>query len=179
MRRGKYQAPRRKLPVTFWIILLVAVIGTSIGGTRAYLSHSAGSVTTTFVQNADPKITVNTNYSITVEANYDVYLRAAVVPSWKNGNNIIAALPSSFTIQAGQDWFLHSDGFYYYVKPIKTGETSSICTVSGENPSNYTLSVDIAVQAIQAVGTIDNGDTKAVVAAWGVDPRTLEKKETN
>ena len=171
MRRGKYQAPRRKLPVTLWIILLVAVIGTSIGGTRAYLSHSAGPVTNTFVQNEDPAITVNDDYTITVEANYNVYLRAAVVANWKQEDgSILAAVPQLGTDYSVSDEWELINGFYYYKKVVTSSDPiSAIITVM---PDKETLQVDVAVQAIQAVGTTDStnpiGAIDAVEHAWRV-----------
>ena len=177
MRRGKYQAPRRKFSPALWIVLILAVLSMSFGGARAYLSHSGGQVTNAFATDDKPVISVDSAYKVTVTANYAVYLRAAVVPNWKSttNNNLLAAIPAKGTdYTIGSDWFFH-DGFYYYTQLVTKTQptTTAIVTSITGTKEGYTLTMDVAVQAIQAIGTTDSGDTKAVVAAWGVDPSTL------
>ena len=154
------------------IVLLMA--GLSTGGAVAYLAKSADPVTNTFEIAKNPTLTVNEDNSVTVGAfGYAVYVRAAVVPNWKNGNNVIATT-SAFTVNLAVDsnWFLHEDGFYYYKLPVQSGGTTTQIfeSVTADPTTNYTLTVDVAVQAIQALGTTDVGDETAVLNAWKVQP---------
>ena len=176
MSRGKYQNKRKPFPILPVVLIALLVVALTSGGAVAYLAKSADPVTNTFKMAPDPTLTVNADNSVTVgNIGYAVYLRAAVVPNWKNGNNVIAVSPDKFTVTKGTDWFHHSDGFYYYTKPISNGTTSPICTVTGDNPGNYTLSVDIAVQAIQALGTTDRTpEISAVLDAWGIPIQSID-----
>ena len=177
MRRGKYQKAYRRISPATWIILILALLSLSFGGVRAYLSISGGSVTNTFDTDNNPVISVLDDYTVTVTADYAVYLRAAVVPNWKSttNNNLLAAIPAKGTdYTVGKDWVFHN-GFYYYTQPVTKAQptTTAIVTSIANTKEGYTLTMDVAVQAIQAIGTTDTGDMKAVLNAWGVDPSTL------
>ena len=177
MRRGKYLKKCRRTSPAAWIILVLVLLSLSFGGARAYLSISGDSVTNSFVIDNNPGISVGSDYRVTVTAEYAVYLRAAVVPSWKSNstNNILAAIPSERTdYTVGNDW-VYSGGYYYYTQAVTKNQptTTPIVTSSTGTREGYTLTMDVAVQAIQAIGTTDDGNIKAVVDAWGVDPSTL------
>ena len=72
----------------------------------------------------------------------------------------------------GSGWFKHTDGFYYYTKPISAGLTSPVITQVESNAEFAgSLGIDIAVQVIQALGTTDGQyEQTAVFDAWGVQP---------
>ena len=183
MSRGKYQNKRKPFPILPVVLIALLVVALTSGGAVAYLARSGNDpVTNSFVKTPNPSITVdNDDYSVTVNTGnadhqYAVYLRAAVVPNWKNGNNVIAVSPDKFTVTKGTDWFLHSDGFYYYTKPISNGTTSPIYTAieTTSNPGGM-LEVDIAVQAIQALGTTDETpEILAVLDAWGIPIQSID-----
>lgn len=165
----------------FWTVLLLALLCSSVGGVWAYLLHSDDKVTNTFTVDSDPVISISTNHQVTVSNTaYPVYLRAAVVVNWKNGtDNVLATVPTGYTLTAGDGWVLHDDGFYYYNKAVVNNEsTSAVITLTppADEQTGYTLVADVAVQAIQALGTTDEGDTPAVTDAWGigVNPTTKE-----
>ena len=175
MRHGKFETPRRQFSPTVWIVLLLAVTAMSLGGVGAYLLHSTEQpVTNTFVTEAIPQISVSDDYKVTVSnTNYPVYLRAAVVVNWKstNGKTVLATMPVEGTdYTVNKDWELKDGNFYYYNRSV-TNETikAPIVTVNGTK-TNYELVVDVAVQAVQAVGTVDGGTTLAVEDAWGLTP---------
>lgn len=177
MRRGKYQKTYRRNSPATWIILVVVLLSLSFGGARAYLSISGGSVTNSFDKDVNPVISVDNEYKVTVAADYAVYLRAAVVPNWKSNstNNILADVPVKDTdYTVGSDW-VYNGGYYYYTQPVTQAQptTTAIVTKISNTKEGYTLIMNVAVQSIQAIGTTDNGDIKAVVNAWGVDPSTL------
>lgn len=67
----------------------------------------------------------------------------------------------------------NKDGFYYYTKPVDSGESTAIlinsCTLSeyADPPAGYTLSVEIITQTVQAVGWTDDNTSQAYQDAWG------------
>ena len=169
MCHGKYQ--KRTISPVIWIVLILAVLGMSFGGARAYLSHTGGEVENSFTTEVHPTITVSDDYKVTVSnTNYAVYLRAAVVVNWDNNNTdtVLAAKSGEYTLTSGDGWVLHGD-FYYYNQAVTDGTIGTpVITASGAK-DGYTLKVDVAVQAIQAVGQTD-GDSPvdAVFDAWGI-----------
>ena len=169
MRHGKYQ--KRTISPVVWIVLILAVLGMSFSGARAYLSHSGGTVTNSFTTEVHPTISVDEYYKVTVSnTEYAVYLRAAVVVNWDNdaSSTVLPAKSGEYTLAPGPGWVLHGD-FYYYNQAVTNGTIDApVVTVSGAK-SGYTLKVDVAVQAIQAVGQTD-GDSPvdAVFDAWGI-----------
>lgn len=179
MRHGKFQAPRRRISPAIWVVLILAVLGISIGGVRAYLSQSAeDAVTNSFSTSSAPAIVFDNNsYEVEVTADYAVYLRAAIVVNWKSGSGkLLAVQPEGYSLTLGNNWVKHTDGFYYYRKAVTEGDEIPpvIQTVAppGEDSQyykeGYTLATNVAVQAIQALGTTDTGNTPAVTAAWDI-----------
>ena len=177
MHHGKFETPRRQFSPTVWIVLLLAVTAMSLGGVGAYLLHSTEKpVTNTFVTEAIPQISVSDDYKVTVSnTNYPVYLRAAVVVNWKstNGKTVLATMPvegTDYTVNTDNTGWKQVGNFYYYETPVSNGTIEApIVTVNGTK-TNYELVADVAVQAIQAVGTVDGGTTPAVENAWGLTP---------
>ena len=171
MRHGKFQAPRRKTSFALWLVLILAVLSMSFGGVRAYLSYSAGEVNNLFTADMNPTVTVGKDYKVKVTADYAVYLRAAVVVNWDNSNTdtILAARSGEYTLTPGTGWIRHGD-FYYYKQPVTKDNptTTPVVSVNGSTKVGYTLVANVAVQAIQALGTTDTGNIPAVTAAWGI-----------
>ena len=171
MRHGKYQ--KRTISPAIWIVLILAVLGMSFGGARAYLSHAGGEVENSFTTEVHPTITVSDDYKVTVSnTNYAVYLRAAVVVNWKSEGtgNLLAALPAAGTdYTVGSDW-VKQGGFYYYKQAVTNGEINSpVVSLTASTKDGYTLIADVAVQAIQAVGQTDSDSpVDAVFDAWGI-----------
>ena len=192
MRRGKYQA-KRKPPVFGWVLIGIALISMTIGSVAAYLSIQRSAQNTLLTGEAvQPNIveTMNDNVKSNVSVNvgnpgYAVYVRAAVVVTWKDNNgNVLAQTPdknTEYTITMGDGWF-YDGGFWY----CRTMVFSSDGTTDGISPvliktckplvskGNYHLSVEIITQTIQALGTTDNGDRPAVTDTWGISVSTAE-----
>jgi len=158
-----------------WLILILLLLGSTVGGVSAYLSASSNDLKNEFQVDEPPKITVTGN-SITVEdPGYAVYLRAAVMVNWKNtsNGNLLAEVPTEgtdYNLSLGTNWFLHTDGFYYYKGVINNGisETIPITLTTISSKDGYALTIQIAAQTVQAVGTTDTGDKDAVEDAWGI-----------
>ena len=204
MGHGKYQKPRR-VPVISWVLAILMVLGLVSGGVVAYLSTSTYPVTNTFMADAptDPEIVetwdeavkeVKENVRVNVgDPGYAVYVRAAVVVTWKDaGGNVLAQAPvpeQDYTIVRNTDDWFEYGGFYYhkamvYNTPDTTdahdGTTAVLinsCTPK-VSKGDYTLSVEIIAQTIQALGTTDEAvdgegnpipTVPAVTNAWGVE----------
>ena len=188
---GKYRRKKRTMPLASWLLVLMAVLSLSTGAVVAYLAASTGAVTNSFnaAQSKDPIIVESmspdklTKSNVAVQPNnpgYAVYVRAAVLVNWKNGDgNVLAKAPvpgTDYSLDPGDSrWFEHG-GFYYYAEMVKdeagddiTANLIDSITVLKPAPvSGYTLNVEIITQTIQALGTTDVDDTPAVTAAWGI-----------
>lgn len=167
-----------------WLILILLLLGASVGGAAAYLSASRGPLVNTLVVDEHPTITVNDDTITVQDPGYAVYLRAAVMVNWKNtsNGNLLAEVPTEgtdYNLSLGTNWFLHTDGFYYYKDKMFDGENDANMPLPAFtlNPittkTGYELTMKIAAQTVQAVGTTDTGDKDAVEDAWGVTPQQI------
>ena len=183
---GKYRRKRR-IPLISWLLILTAILCLTVGGVVAYLSTYTDGVTNAFVADTptDPAVledefTGNSKTNVKVDVGnpgYAVYVRAAVVVTWKDAENgnVLGKTPvagTDYSIEYNQDaWFKHED-FWYHKAPVTANQTSVLiesCTpVKANTPEGYGLNVEIIAQTIQAVGTTDEDNTPAVEAAWGI-----------
>ena len=177
MRRKKSNMSKRAIVL---LLSLVLVVSTVIGTTMTYRVSSPDPVVNTFTPaRVDSKVVedittnVKKNVSIQNTGDADAYIRAAVVVTWRNGNNVLPAASDSYNIsynisETKADWIAGSDGFYYYTKPGPaqdyTGELFTDCKPKeGKAPAEgYELCVEILSEAIQAE------PADAVRGAWGV-----------
>lgn len=174
---------RRLLPVLLAVTFVIAV---TVATVYAYLSAQTDTVTNTFSADEDPSLTISENFDKQTksdvfvqvgETGYTVYVRAAIVVTWKDDNgNVLATKPvagTDYTIVLNEsDWF-EEDGFYYHKEPVPSGGSTkelidSCAPISGKTPEGYGLNVEIIAQTIQAKGTTDDDGTSAVTDAWGV-----------
>lgn len=175
MARGKYEASRKRRSPFFGILLVLAIIGATIGGVTAYLSLSSGQVTNQFDDASHPVVAVNHDNSITVQdMGYAVYLRAMVVVNWKNtSGGILAEMPvenTDYFLSLGDRWKI-IDGFYYYTSKIQENTTTEpvVTIASKTEKEGYQLEVTVVAQTVQAIGQTDaNPPVDAVEDAWGV-----------
>ena len=179
MSRGKYQKKGKPLLAVAITLTAVLVLVCSFSGVIAYLSRSSDDTVNGFesAQPPIPQVVQQNGYSCVDvgDPGYAVYVRAAVVPNWKLDGDVILATPNDFVITPGADWVEHTDGFFYYTKPISSGCTTPIYTgVTSNSKPGGAIDVDVAVQVIQALGTTDGSDPiTAVLDAWGVQPENL------
>jgi len=188
--KGKYLAPQKKrpLPLGAAALILLAVLSLSIGSVVAYLSTHTGAVKNTFLKDEPTNPSVletfdpdgeKTDVKVSVgDPGYAVYVRAAVVVTWKDADgNVLGTAPAAgtdYTLDINPDaWVLGSDGFYYHKAPVNTaGETAVLITrcapLDGKTPQGYGLNVEIVTQTVQALGTTDEGGKTPVEDAWGV-----------
>ena len=187
---------RRKLPFLSWLLILTAAAALLTGTVTAYLSYATDPVTNTFraAQAVDPTVNETfdnkekTNVSVNVgNTSYSVYVRAAVVVTWKNAEdgNVLGKVPVEGTDYEisfnGEDWFL-KDGFWYHREAVNSQVNTSVLIKNCKKkegasvPTGYNLNVEILAQTIQALGWTDGDDSvtptvpsiPAVTDAWKV-----------
>lgn len=163
------------------VISLISIM--SVGPTYAYLKMDSAPTVNSFsaAQSVDPAIAETFNrtskndvYVRVGDTGYSVYVRAAVVVTWKDADgNVLGTQPregTDYTIDIGDHWALDS-GYYYYDQAVNSGASTEnlieSCTVLLPAPEDgYSLSVDILTQTIQSAGETDGG-VSAVQDAWG------------
>lgn len=155
-------------------LLLTCIVGTTV----AYLIDTADQITNTFTP-AEVSCVVNESFennvktNVTVENpngtnNIPVYIRAAIVVTWKDRKegNIYGAMPVEgedhdykITLNLGNgptQWTKGTDGFYYYNSIVPVGGSTAAliaeCTPVAKAPIGYGLNVEIVASAIQADG---------------------------
>lgn len=184
MHHGKYEAkylqPKRKrrnnkTGTLFLSLLLVVTL--AISGTLAYLvtksdpvenkftpSHVACQVT----ENFDG--TTKSNVNVTNTGDTDAYIRVKLVSYRVNaqGQHIggTAAVPS-FT--PGENWKLHTDGYYYYTLPVAPGEEPKADLIGSIDLTGSYDDADGGKQVIEVMAeAIQSGPADAVGKSWGV-----------
>lgn len=191
--------PRKRSISRLSVVLLwIALAGMTVGSAVAYLSHSGGSVENKLkvAEPTNPLIqeemngTLKSDVMVNVGSpGYAVYVRAAVVVTWKDASgNVLSETPvegekNDYTIQMNKvDWF-ESGGFWYCRTMVPSGESSPVLIVSCsqvKEKGEYSLSVDIITQTVQALGTTDKNDDPAISEipavqdAWGIKVSTEE-----
>ena len=158
------------------ILSLCLIFALAVGTTLAYLKANTSPVTNTFTA-ATSEIKIDENVengeksSIQVEniGTATSYVRVKLVMNWVDGNGKVVSgnnLPK-VTRKEGSDWFLGTDGIYYYTKPVApTGQTSNLLDgnpITQPNaPEGCHLEVTVLAESIQAA------PSKAVTDSWGV-----------
>lgn len=196
MYHGKYEARHlqrrrkrrsKKTGMLFLSLLLVATM--MVGGTLAYLftnsvpvvntfnpSHVSCSVTEEF------NGTTKSNVNVTNTGDIDAFIRVKLVTYRVNDEEQhIGGTAEIPDFKPGAGWVKNGD-YYYYTKPVapdEQPETSLIDSITltgsyddADDADGGKQVIEVMAEAIQANGVADDG-TKAVVEAWGVDPKEL------
>lgn len=160
----------------------------SVGPSYAYLKMEGSPAANTFsaAQSVDPAIdetfsgSTKSDVAVNVGAtDYSVYVRAAIVVTWKDASgNVLAVAPVlgtdySMALDVGNEnskWTHDADGFYYYSDAVASEDSTDPLIISSTAltpapESGYFLSVEVLAQTIQAKGTAANGDN-AAKNAW-------------
>ena len=179
---------KRKTPARRSIAVLILFLLLSVSVTIsviAYYVKNTGTVTNTFspadavdptvIEEFDKQIKKNVKISVG-NTDYPVYVRAAIVITWIDAEgNTVFGYDGGYTLDLNLNspngWTKRSDGYYYFQKPVKSnGETDILinrCEPNGD-AGEYTLSVEIIAQTVQAVGSTDTGEIPAYQDAWGI-----------
>ena len=156
--------------------LAVVILTAAVGGTMAWLSTQTRDLTNTFVP-AKVTCAVNENFTeggtekkdvrIQNTGTTDAYIRAMIVANWCTADSkVVKTASPTYVGLPGSDWVKHSDGFYYYTKPVAPDQTTSMLFTKCEQgtvPEGADhLEVNIICQAVQST------PANAVTEAWGV-----------
>ena len=177
------------------IIALSITAAIGIGSTIAYLVARTPPVDNTFTpvavscqihENFDTANNVKRDVTVENTGDISAYIRVAIVVNWVSdsgtvyGGGPVAGTDYSISINDA-DWFICTDGFYYYKMPVDAGNhttvlINSIAPVEGTEPEGYSLSVNIVASAIQSE------PSAAVESAWRHvnvnDDGTISQKPT-
>lgn len=161
------------------LVILVLVLALAVGGVYSYMfartEDAANELTPATVScTVDETFKDNKKSSITVQntGKVDAYLRVRLVTYWVNDAEEIVAKPSAgLTVNVADGWLAGTDNTYYYRRPVKPGETTDnllkdVITLVSED--GYKQVIEVFAEAIQALGTTDEGNVPAVEDAWGV-----------
>ena len=186
---GKYLRRKKRSfkPVLVLASVAILVLGATFG-TLAYLNAESSQVKNTFTPSRVTSEVLETadggtKKDVKVQNTGDTkaYIRASFVITWQKevamettnqvANEIYYKQPvatEDYNINLNNtDWFVGSDGFYYYKNPVEGGGVTtnlinSIAPVSGTTPDGYGFCVEILCSAIQAE------PADAVESAWPV-----------
>ena len=181
MKRKQHEKSR--LGILLIVIALIAVIAVPV--LAQYIKNS-GEVTNTFTtaDSVKPEIieTFVDNaikkdvYFKVGDTGYPVYVRAAIVITWQDKDGTVyfsnPTKDTDYTLDLNStDWEKRDDGFYYYKESIESGGKTTYlineCKQKKEAPADgYTLSVEIIVQTVQAVGSTDGENGAPEIDAW-------------
>ena len=171
------------------ILSLCLIFALAVGTTFALLKANTAPVTNTFKAaesgtHVDVEDSGNEKTGIFVknEGTATSYVRVKLVMNWVDGNgNVVSGnnLPK-VTLKEGSDWFLGTDGIYYYTKPVApTGQTSNLLDGNPikqpkDAPDGCHLEVTVLAESIQAA------PSTAVQQSWDVyvDPATSKLTQT-
>ena len=162
------------------ILSLCLIFALAVGTTVALLVAHTNAVTNTFKAatseiKIDEKLEGNQKKSIIVknEGTATSYVRVKLVMNWVSddeNNQTISSEPVGITPEINtDDWFLGTDGIYYYRKPVapKGAETGNVTSnllktpiTQPDAPEGYHLEVTVLAESIQAA------PSTAVEGAW-------------
>ena len=168
---GGKRTPRhgRRLGFGRQVLLLaaLAVIAMGVvGGTVAYLLTNTTPVVNTF-EPGKVSCEIHEHFDNTTKKNVqikntgtiDAYIRATYVINWLDlSGKIVASVPDGYEYNLSENpegkWKKGDDGYFYYPSPVApenlTEGSLLTCTVTYPENPEYTLSVEILADAIQA-----------------------------
>ena len=196
MYHGKYEArhlqrrrKRRSKKTGMLFLSLLLVIGMVVGSTVAWLSTKSAPITNTFLPShvscsvtEEFNGTTKSNVNVINTGDIDAYIRVKLVTYRVNDKEQhIGGTAEIPDFKPGAGWVKNGD-YYYYTKPVapdEQPETSLIDSITltgsyddADDADGGKQVIEVMAEAIQANGVSDDG-TKAVVEAWGVDPKEL------
>lgn len=172
------------------ILSLCLIFALAVGTTVALLVAHTNAVTNTFTAaKSEIKIEENTDNGskseiyVKNEGTATSYVRVKLVMNWvsDDGSKTISATPVGITpVINDPDWFLGTDGIYYYTKPVapqaltKNLLKDPITEPTEGKPAGCHLEVTVLAESIQAA------PSEAVIKSWGVgvDSVTSELRQT-
>lgn len=185
MKRNNISKKRLCLIAASAMIIVIAAVGVTL----AYLKAQTPEVVNTFTPTKiDTEIDetfdgkVKSDVNIENKGDIDAYVRAKIVINWvkydpatKKADNtdVLPAEKSDYELVMGSAKWENIDGIYYYTEKVPaqahTENLINSCKPLVEK-DGYVLNVTILAEGIQS-----EPDT-AITDAWGIDPKTWEKK---
>ena len=186
MYNGNHAAPRRRRnsKALVLVLSLILVICVAAAGTIAWLVTQTDPVVNTFTAGTGGTVieevtTPTTKNEIVVQntGNVDAYVRVSILINRVDANGNV--LPSENIPNVSYDttkWFLHTDGYYYYIGTVPAGgRTENMLTspITLDDGEGTYYAVDVMAQTIQVGGgavedawhmTYNNGWAAAPVA---------------
>lgn len=160
---------------TALILSLCLIFALAVGTTFALLKASTAPVENTFTAAKSgtdivEKLDGSQKKSIVVKNTGTAvsYVRVKLVMNWVDESGNVSAEPVGITpVINTTDWFLGTDGIYYYKMPVAAndGVTTNLLKdpiTQGTAPEGYHLEVTVLAESIQAA------PSKAVTDSWGV-----------
>lgn len=175
------------------ILSLCLIFALAVGTTVALLVAHTNAVTNTFKAAESgthiEEVTEGGEKSSIIVENTGTatsYVRVKLVMNWVSNdetNRTISSEPVGITPVINEaDWFLGTDGIYYYTKPVGPDGSDNDTTTNllknpitqPDAPEGYHLEVTVLAESIQAA------PSEAVIKSWGVDvnPATSELRQT-
>lgn len=159
---------------TALILSLCLIFALAVGTTFALLKASTAPVENTFTAaksdiKIDEDVTGGQKKSIVVKNTGTAvsYVRVKLVMNWVDENGSVSATPVNITPEITDNWFLGSDGNYYYKMPVAPdGKTENLLkadspiTEPTDKPAGCHLEVTVLAESIQAA------PSAAVEGAW-------------
>lgn len=160
---------------TALILSLCLIFALAVGTTFALLKANTEPVTNTFTAAKSgtdivEKLDGSQKKSIVVKNTGTAvsYVRVKLVMNWVDESGNVSAEPVGITpVINATDWFLGTDGIYYYKMPVAAndGVTTNLLKdpiTQGTTPEGYHLEVTVLAESIQAA------PSAAVQQSWGV-----------
>ena len=186
---------RNKKSLIMLASVLVLILAT-VGGTLAYVAAKTTPLVNNFTYGDVPidipeKFDGSTKSDVKIhnQGPSDAFVRAQIIVTWKNGNNVAAKAPklgTDYTLELNtKDWFQVGD-FYYCTKRVPADEFSAVLItkateVTDNAPKDYRLSIEILAQSVQADG-MKSGKPMVEAIEWPVTanpqnehPQTIAK----
>lgn len=160
-------------------LLAVVLALTLAGGTLAWLMAQTDPITNTF-RMGEVDVVIDEEFDYTTKSdvkltnpndpkNVPIYVRAALVPTWVNGDEQPVGVPASLSdldIDWGTtDWIYNApDGYYYYTKilPVNSSTTNLIDTATAQIVNGNHMNLQVIADGVQAQ------PKEAVESVWPV-----------
>lgn len=172
--RAKRNQKRKDLLLAVSLMLL---IGVAVGGTVAWLVASTTPVENTF-QPSTVTCEVQETFSGNVKSDVKVkntgdtsaYIRVRLITYRQNEDEqtIGGAAPMDPALVPGDNWKLHTDGYYYYTLPVAAGAVTADALIASYTLRAYT-DADGGSQVLEILAeAIQGAPASAAGEAWGV-----------
>ena len=182
---SKYLSPKSNKKSITMMVSLILILTIGVGGTLAYLITSTQEVKNTFTPAKNEiKIEedfdggVKKNIGVTNKSDFPVFVRVQFVETWMKDGKVVVAPDGAEVVYPTSigGWVKHTDGFWYYTKPVEAGEIKYLYGDTGitvTKPAAVTaeLNLEVLAQSVQAE------PIEAVQELWGVNPTNLVNKE--